>query len=163
VEEFSFYTVVRTSDPDIIRRTAAQTAAHGSSGRAALTADNPIVWDGPDTTFYEATSVAYGHLLHFKQIWRADGYSLGDLLYSLPLAPCQKKQIAIVDWERRETAARTEQLQENESLNNLLSRDRDISEIVNATLQEHVHGDSNSLTLGASQGGGAAGSGSSGQ
>jgi hypothetical protein len=29
---------------------------------------------------------------------------LGDLAYSLPLAPCQKKTIAIIDWERRETA-----------------------------------------------------------
>ena len=46
--------------------------------------------------------MAHGHLLQFKQIWRADGYSLGDLLYSLPLAPCQKKEIAVIDWERQE-------------------------------------------------------------
>ncbi len=32
----------------------------------------------------------------------SDGYSMGNLLYSLPMAPGQKKQIAVVDWERRE-------------------------------------------------------------
>ena len=36
--------------------------------------------------------------------------------YSLPLAPGQKKQIAVVDWERRETSARTELLSESERL-----------------------------------------------
>ena len=43
-------------------------------------------------TIYQAASVAHGHLLHFKQEWRPDGYSIGDLIYSLPLAPGQKKQ-----------------------------------------------------------------------
>jgi hypothetical protein len=69
-----------------------------------------IDWDN-STLPWQATTVAHGHLLHFKQVWRADGYSLGDLLYSLPLAPCQKKEIAVIDWERQETATRTEQLE----------------------------------------------------
>ena len=101
-------------------------------GRAPLSATNAINWDDKNVdspAFFEATSVAHGHLLQFKQVWRADGYSLGDLLYSLPLAPGQKKQIAIVDWERRESTSRTEATSFDESLNSLLSRDRDISEI----------------------------------
>lgn len=128
--------------------------------RAALTASNPIDWDSDEPRFYEATTIAHGHLLHMKQVWRADGYSLGDLLYSLPLAPAQKKQIAIVDWERRESAARSEALSESEGLQNVLTRDRDISEIVSTTLGEHMHGDSSSFTAGYGQGQGAAGSGS---
>lgn len=120
-------------------------------GRGALTADNPVDWDD-DPTFYQATTIAHGHILHFKQIWRADGYSLGDLLYSLPLAPCQKKQIAIVDWDRREAAARTEQLEEEERLQALLSRDRDISEIVRSTLTESMAGGSEASTWAAGGG-----------
>lgn len=29
---------------------------------------------------YQATTIPHGHLLTFKQVWKADGYSLGDLL-----------------------------------------------------------------------------------
>jgi hypothetical protein len=134
--------------------------AYSAPGRAALTASNPVDWDSDEPRFYEATTIAHGHILHFKQVWRADGYSLGDLLYSLPLAPAQKKQIAIVDWERRETAARSESLSESESLSNLLTRDRDINEIVSVALREHLHGDSTSITGGGGQGSGGAGSGS---
>jgi hypothetical protein len=70
-------------------------------GRAELNATTPVDWDATPT-FYEAATIAHGHLLHFKQVWYADGYSLGDLLYSLPLAPGQKKLVSVVDWERRE-------------------------------------------------------------
>ena len=71
------------------------------AGRVELSARHPIDWD--DTpTFYQAAEIAHGHLLHFKQVWYADGYSLGDLLYSLPLAPGQKKLISVIDWDRRE-------------------------------------------------------------
>jgi hypothetical protein len=57
---------------------------------------------------------------------------MGRLLYSLPLAPGQKKQIAVLDWERRESAIRQEALEEVESLQATLSRDRDIGEMVRA-------------------------------
>ncbi len=107
-----------------------------ASGRRRLDADNPVDWDeGP--TLAQARTIAHGHILHYKQVWRADGYSLGDLLYSLPLAPCQKKHIAIVDWERRDLGSRSEERRYSESLQAELSHDRDISEIVNAGLDEH--------------------------
>ena len=116
-------------------------------GRGTLDVDNPVDWDD-EPTFYQATTISHGHLLHFKQVWRADGYSLGDLLYSLPLAPCQKKQIAIIDWERREIARRSEQRDYEESLLHFLSRDRDVSEIVNAVLKESMRGGSKAKTGG---------------
>ena len=74
-------------------------------GRLPLDTQTPVDWD-TTPTIYEATSIAHGHLLHFKQVWYADGYSLGDLLYSLPLAPGQKKLISVIDWERRESTSR---------------------------------------------------------
>ena len=115
-----------------------------NKGRAHLTPLNQINWDKP--TVYQAASIAHGHLLHFKQQWMPDGYSIGDLLYSLPLAPGQKKQIAVLDWERRESAANSQAVAYEESLNNSLVRDRDVSEVVTATLNESVRGTSTAKT-----------------
>ncbi|HEX8076427.1 MAG TPA: helix-hairpin-helix domain-containing protein, partial [Chthoniobacterales bacterium] len=109
--------------------------------RTRLSCANPIDWDD-DPTIYQACTVAHGHLLHFKQEWIADGYSMGRLLYSLPLAPGQKKQIAVLDWERRESAVRQESLEETESLQATVSRDRDIGEMVNAVVSESSRGGS---------------------
>lgn len=116
-------------------------------GRSYLTPMNQIDWDD-EPTIYQAASVAHGHLLHFKQEWQPDGYSIGDLKYSLPLGPGQKKQIAVLDWERRESAANSQSLDYEESLNNSLVRDRDISEVINATLNENIKGTSKATTGG---------------
>ena len=124
-------------------------------GRGPMSAQNPAAWD-EDSAFYQATTIAHGHLLHFKQVWRADGYSLGDLLYSLPLAPGQKKQVATIDYDRREVAARSEQLSAEERLSATISRDRDISEIVNSTLSQSSRGGSHADVSG---GGGGIGAG----
>ncbi len=116
-------------------------------GRVLLGADHAVDWDD-EPTIYQAVSVSHGHLLYFKQEWIADGYSLGDLLYSLPLAPGQKKQIVVFDWERRESAANMQSLDYQESLHNALSRDRDINEIAKGSVQEHVSAGSESTTWG---------------
>ncbi len=113
-------------------------------GRTHLSPISQINWD--KATIYQAASIAHGHLLRFKQEWIPDGYSIGDLLYSLPLAPGQKKQIAVLDWERRESAANSQSLDYEESLNNSLIRDRDVSEVVSATLSEQMHGTSSANT-----------------
>ncbi len=110
-------------------------------GRHTLDLDHAIDWD-QDPTIYQATTLAHGHLLHFKQEWRNNGYSLGDLLYSLPLAPGQKKQIVVFDWDRKEAAGRRESIDYEEGLYNSLVRDRDINEIVTGTLTESAKGGS---------------------
>jgi Papain-like cysteine protease AvrRpt2 len=122
--------------------------------RGPVSASNAIDWDSTATT-YQAISVAHGHLLTCKQVWRADGYSLGDLLYSLPLAPCQKKQIAVIDWDRRAVTARMESRTAAESLQATVSRDRDISEIISTTLTESMRGGSKAKTWSAGGGFGA--------
>ena len=128
--------------------------------RTRLTWDNPVDWDSTPT-LYEAATVAHGHLLHFKQVWYADGYSLGDLLYSLPLAPGQKKLISVVDWERRETHRRADELTTGrEGLQAFSARDRDLGEVVTGALTETAQGGSRNTTAGAGVGTGAAGNGS---
>lgn len=122
-----------------------------NTSRVVLDADNPIDWD--DTpTIYLAIDLAFGHILTYKEIWRADGYSLGDLLYSLPLAPGQRRRIAVVDWERKTSAARDERLEVEEELDAILSRDRDIMEIVGSNLHEETKAGSKNRTWGASGG-----------
>ena len=116
-------------------------------GRTYLNPLNQIDWDD-EPTIFQAASIAHGHLLTFKQEWLPDGYSLGDILYSLPLAPGQKKQIAVLDWERRESAANSQFLDYEETLNNSLVRDRDINEIVKGTLNENVKANSSAHTGG---------------
>lgn len=110
-------------------------------GRVSLDNDTQVDWD-ENPTIYEAVSIAHGHLLNFKQEWYSAGYSIGDLLYSLPLAPGQKKQIVVFDWDRKDSASNTQRLDYQESLYNSLSRDRDVNEVANATLKEKSFGGS---------------------
>ena len=120
-------------------------------GRKELTVENSVDWD-ETPTIYENTTIAHGHILYFKQKWKADGYSLGDLLYSLPLAPCQEKQIAILDWDRREEGIRTEEQRVSEALQAEISRDRDVNEIISASFTENIYASSFNKTSGTSAG-----------
>jgi hypothetical protein len=122
--------------------------------RAVLDADSPIDWDDTPTV-YLALDLAFGHLLQYREVWRADGYSLGDLLYSLPLAPGQRRQVAVVDWDRRTSSAREERLEFEEHLDALLSRDRDIQELVGSDLHEQIAAGSRNTTWGVAGGLGA--------
>ncbi len=122
--------------------------------RAPLDASHAVDWDDSPTV-YQATTVAHGHLLQFREIWRADGYSLGDLKHSLPLAPGQKRQIAVLDWDRRTTSSRTEALDSEERLDSVLARDRDVLEIVGSQLSQEESGSSRSTTWGVAGGIGA--------
>jgi hypothetical protein len=128
-------------------------------GRVPLDGNSPVDWDSTPT-FYEASSIAHGHVLHFKQVWYADGYSLGDLLYSLPLAPGQKKLVSVIDWERREQSTRDETTVATEGVGASLTRDRDLGEVVTGTLNEMSRGGSRNTTSGVGVGTGAAGNGS---
>lgn len=104
-------------------------------GRSELDAVHAIDWDCTPTV-YQSIELAHGHVLQMREVWRADGYSLGDLLYSLPLAPGQQKLISVLDWERRKTARRDARRVESEEVVADLSRDRDVSDIVRSTLRE---------------------------
>jgi hypothetical protein len=142
-------------DTDLLVNDLVLPGAKTVAGRGPLTVANSVDWDS-SATFYQATTIAHGHVLTFKQVWKADGYSLGDLLYSLPLAPGQKKQVVIFDWDRTQYGTREETGHEDEALNAYLSHDRDINDITSGTFSESLRGGSKATTWGASLGGGAA-------
>lgn len=130
-----------------LRERIAPSTKNMAPGRAVLDFDTAIDWD-EDPTFYQAVSLAHGHLLQFKQEWVSDGYSLGDIVYSLPLAPGQKKQIVVLDWEHRAAAERSEESDYADNLTANLTRDRDINEVVTGAVTESIRGGSTAKTSG---------------
>jgi len=122
-----------------------------SKGRELVDAGNMPQWDAVKKT-YQAATVAHGHVLEWRQVWRADGYSLGDLLYSLPLAPGQKRNIAVVDWDRDERGFRIESRSFSERFQADLARNRTVSEVVNSTVNESIRAGSKANTWAAGGG-----------
>jgi hypothetical protein len=59
-------------------------------GRTYLSPLNQLDWDD-EPTIYQAASVAHGHLLHFKQEWLPDGYSIGDIIYFIAISTWTEK------------------------------------------------------------------------
>lgn len=166
LDEFEFAVVVRTTDPLITRKrlqlvNGKETLAKepkfpedpNSLLRTGLNRDHQVVWDG-NPIIAQAETISHGRILTMKQVWRADGYSLGDLLYSLPLAPLQKKNIAIIDWNRSDSFRREESQTNVDALSNYFGRDRDISEIANSAIHESLRGSSSSGGRSRSSGGG---------
>jgi hypothetical protein len=104
-----------------------------------------------------AEALRYGALMEFRQEWWDFGYTLGDLLYSVPLAPAEQTKIATVDWRRRDYAKQQTALDESVFQDTTISRDEAINEAVRMISDKHVSGSSEGggfgLTLGPISGG----------
>ncbi|MFN8465477.1 MAG: hypothetical protein U0X20_08000 [Caldilineaceae bacterium] len=95
-------------------------------------------------------SIRYGYLLEYRTQWFPIGHSLGQVKYSLPLAAGEQVNLAIIDWSRTDTAARSEVTSLEDTLNHDQQRDRTVSEVVRATVREHQSGSSMMGGLGVS-------------
>ena len=84
------------------------------------------------------------------------GHSLGQILYSLPLAPGESARLAVIDWRRQDAGERKEDTKMTEALLHDQTRDRTVQETVQAALDEWQRG--GSVMGGVSGGGGASGS-----
>ncbi len=125
--------------------------------RKPVSLNNPILWqDAPDNkenlSLYQAVTIATGHILHFKAVTKADGYSLGNLLYSLALAPGQKKEIVVFDSSHTLKAAEAQQTNQVDSLAAAIEADRGIDTILGGGLNEFMQGSSSANTSGISGG-----------
>jgi hypothetical protein len=78
----------------------------------------------------------------YKVTWQSLGHSLGEILYSLPLAPGESVKLAVIDWSWESTTQRTEQTALSEEVLHQTHRDRTISETVKAGLRELQMGSS---------------------
>lgn len=175
LSEHVYYAIVRTTDPDVANYVLSKQSTTQADGfqqvtfslgdgqkveRQEVSYENPIRWqDAPDTidqdnhlAFYQAVNVAHGHLLHYKSVLKADGYSLGDLLYSLPLAPGQKKEIVVYDYKRSLQGSETQQLTQREGLTASLVDDRTIINDLSGAINQSLQGQSTASTGGVSAG-----------
>jgi hypothetical protein len=125
--------------------------------RQILPVDQPAATAAAE--FAQAVSVATGHILHYQAQFKADGYSLGDLMYSLPLAPGQKKEIVVLDASQTLLGAESQQLAQNERLAMGLVDERAVTSQLAGSLAESLHGRSNATTSGVSAGFGTGGQG----
>ncbi|MFD0619964.1 hypothetical protein ACFQZR_21055 [Paenibacillus sp. GCM10027629] len=89
-----------------------------------------------------ASKVKFGVVYEYRLAWHPLGHSLGQILYSLPLAPGESINLAIIDWVRQDSAQRSETTTVDESLVHEQRRDRAISETVEASLEEWQRGGS---------------------
>lgn len=176
LRETAHRAIVRISDPDVseytlVRRTTREDdvdfsligGTETTPRNRVVDLANPIRWaDAPgnhqNLSFYQAVSVAAGHILHYKSVFKADGYSLGDLLYSLPLAPGQKKQMVVLDNAHTLVGTDNQQVSQRENLVASILNDRGIVDQISGGLTEALRGSSASSTEGVAAGLGAAAS-----
>ena len=109
-----------------------------------LTEDELDIGDGDEVSIPEKLTgkVRFGLVNEYKVAWYPIGHSLGQIQYSLPLAPGESVNLAIIDWSREDAGTRTEDTTVSEQLVHQQHRDRLITETVNAALGEWQRGGS---------------------
>ncbi len=139
--QFYFNQIVRVGAPD---------PGGSPNDRHPITGPIPYDWTtANEKAVSQPSSPTLGRLNVYKQSWTRVGHGLGQLLYSLALAPCEETKIAMIEWSREDRARRRDQARARESLRHDMQRDRAIEEIVEGTVDEVQHGRSSSA-----QGGG---------
>ena len=177
LREYNYSALVRTTDPDVANYLLHATTQwvngeeviryelelSGKVERKMIDLDNLIKWqdtweDSLDANVYQAVTVATGHVLTYKSEFRADGYSLGELLHSLPLAPGQKKQIVTIDSTHAFRGSEDQSLTASERLANSLVSEREVVDDIAGNIGEQIRGSSDANTSGISAGAGVSGS-----
>ncbi|RAJ80083.1 hypothetical protein CLV59_105190 [Chitinophaga dinghuensis] len=78
----------------------------------------------------------------YKVSWYSLGHSLGEILYSLPLAPGETVKLSVIDWSWDSLVHRDETTKLTEEILHQTHRDRTITETVKAGVKEFQHGSS---------------------
>lgn len=98
----------------------------------------------------------FAYVDEYKVSWFSLGHSLGEILYSLPLAPGETVKLAVIDWSWDSLTKRDEATKLTEDILHQTHRDRTITETVKAGLRELQRG--SSLMGGTAHSSGATGS-----
>ena len=102
----------------------------------------PTTKDDGERHVNKVLEVRTGWSLEYRVTWQPLGHTIGQIVYSLPLAPGEIVKVAVIDWARKSTDSRTEDLTVKEQLAHNTHRDRNISETVDAAMQEWQRGGS---------------------
>ncbi|HEU5135087.1 MAG TPA: hypothetical protein VFU13_08085 [Steroidobacteraceae bacterium] len=129
VQQHRFYkVVVRRAESEI------DTEVFNAPAIAEVDVTNALATRNPTIKFAE--------VLGFRQDWYSLGHSLGEIKYSLALAPGEATQIAIIDWSRQDTVTRADNTRSAEYLDHQQKVDRSIEETVDSALRESQGGSS---------------------
>lgn len=99
-----------------------------------------------DETVPMAGTLGLGYVLHMSQRWTFQGLALGDLVYSLPLAPGEQQQVAI--FERRDSSSvrESEFFDESQALVQSATADTSTQATFNSAFSEVINGRSSFRT-----------------
>ncbi len=86
--------------------------------------------------------ILWGQILEFEQSWSSLGHSLGEVKYSLALAPGEAVKIAVIDWKRDDSGSRAASNSAKDALLHDQTVDRDIEDIVSGRVSERQSGES---------------------
>ena len=81
-----------------------------------------------------------GYMCDHRQRWINLGTHLGEVVHSLSLAPGESRNIAVVNWRRRQLTALEEHTTTSEQLTATFVQNRALSEITSAVAREHQAG-----------------------
>lgn len=84
----------------------------------------------------------FAEVHEYEQTWFGLGHSLGEIKYSLALAPGEAVRMAVIDWSRTDLISRDDTTRYLEDLRHRQSRDRDIDDILDGRLREDQGGGS---------------------
>ena len=98
------------------------------------------------------THVARGTMLEYEISWHPAGTSLGNLLNTFSLAPCERVTVAIADWMRRETASLSQSTEAQQQSTQQTDHERLINETMQGTVTSKTRAFGASAQMGASMG-----------
>ncbi len=85
----------------------------------------------------EILDVTTGIINIYETCYKPLGYSLGDLLHSTPLAPCESVNLGIKNWFREDTSKQSNIADRSESLENEVIRSKSTQEFIKSKMSQH--------------------------
>jgi hypothetical protein len=104
-----------------------------------------------------AGTLGLGYMLHLAQQWTSEGLSLGDLVYSLPLAPGEQQRLAVFEQRQTLSTVELESLDYDEQQRARQVSDSSTQSVFDSAFAESVRGSSHFATKAESSSWGVAG------
>ena len=129
--------------------------ADGASNRTAerrIERGVRMPFDLQDTALMEHgfSKPATGVMLTSEQTWLSYGVTLGQLLYTVALAPGEVTRVAIDDWTRTTRGERDEDVDQTTAIQSQTSGQRALSDVTNSVMHQTQYGSSRAQSQSAS-------------
>lgn len=139
--QYFFRQIVRAQRPQRVTSLAASSTL---VAREDIRGPVPYLGESARTYAVRAAQPMLGFVNKYRIGWFPRGRSLGEVLYSLALAPCEQVNLAFIDWTRSERDTRVDATVATERLAHEQHHDRAIEESVDSVLHETQSGSSSS-------------------